>query len=299
MKKTLLSLGLFLATTASFAQVDTITSHITYPNIYSGLLDDVAPIDTGFFAGTNAYGDKAKMQLFDASYGVTSGGVINGVALLVVAKNDAGTGSINVNIYSDNSGTPSATPIATVNVTLASIDTTIANTGFADGNIPYNHVAMFPSPIAIPAGNKFWAGFTTPTGTGNALAVAISGPFAAASTHSGEIWSDDSFHYYTDANGWGSSATYSTAIFPIVDLTASLQENVITSSVYPNPANNELNIQVGNDEIETVSIVSLDGKKVLTATTGTINVSDLNAGMYIYNVTTKAGKLATGNFIKK
>ena len=297
MKKTLLSLGLFLATTATFAQVDTITAHVTSPNFYSGLLDAAAPIDTGFFAGNNAYGDKAKMQLFDASYGVTSGGVINGIAYFSVFKNDGG-GSVTFNIYSDNAGSPSATAIGSTTVTLASIDTAAASTGIIDGNVIYNNVAMFSTPIAIPAGNKFWAGFVIPTGTGNVFAAGIS-DCPGAATHSGEIWSDDSFHFFTDVNGWGASSTYATMIYPIVDLTASLQENVITSSVYPNPANNELNIQVGNDEIETVSIVSLDGKKVLSATTGTINVSDLNAGMYIYNVTTKAGKLATGNFIKK
>jgi hypothetical protein len=78
----------------------------------------------------------------------------------------------------------------------------------------------------------------------------------------------------------------------------SVNENVITSSVYPNPAKDVLNIQVGNEEIETVTVVSLDGKVVMNATTGTLDVAELKAGMYIYNVTTKAGKLATGNFVK-
>lgn len=77
-----------------------------------------------------------------------------------------------------------------------------------------------------------------------------------------------------------------------------VNENVITSSVYPNPAKDVLNIVAGNEEIESVTVVSLDGKVVMNATTGVLDIAELKAGMYIYNVTTKAGKLATGNFVK-
>lgn len=77
-----------------------------------------------------------------------------------------------------------------------------------------------------------------------------------------------------------------------------VNENVITASVYPNPTTDVLNIVAGNEEIETVTVASLDGKVVMNATSGTLDVADLKAGMYIYNVTTKAGKLATGNFVK-
>lgn len=85
----------------------------------------------------------------------------------------------------------------------------------------------------------------------------------------------------------------------IVSNGLSINENVIEATVYPNPANDVLNIKVGNEVITAVSIISMDGKEVATSTNGTVNVSDLKAGLYIYQVTTATGKIANGNFAKK
>ena len=84
-----------------------------------------------------------------------------------------------------------------------------------------------------------------------------------------------------------------------VSAVTSINENVIEANVYPNPANDVLNITVGNEVIAAVSIISMDGKEVATSTNGTVNVSDLRAGLYIYQVTTATGKVANGNFAKK
>lgn len=296
MKKLLLSVLAVSATLALNAQVDTLTSHTSVSTLYSGSLDAVAPVDSGFVAGTNMYGDLSKMQLFDASYGVTSGGTITGVCLLTIAKVDGG-GSLQVAIWSDNAGTPSAAPIATKSITLASIDTSLANTMFfGDGNI-YNTVAMFDSPVTIPAGNKFWAGFVLPTGM-NLYATAISTPFNGDGlTHTGEIWSNNEFHTFGDPNNWDLDA--SMTIYPIVNLVAGIEENKLATSAYPNPATDVLNIEMNGETIESVNITTLEGKVVATATNGNINISELNAGMYIYNLTTVSGKVSTGNFVKK
>ncbi len=296
MKKLLLSLSVFAATFAANAQMDTISAHCTASNIYSGLIDNVAPIDTGFYAGNNAYGDLAKMQLFDATHGVTGAGTINGVAFLTVAKVDGG-GSIQVSIWADNNGAPNyATPLGTTSVTLASIDTAVANTDvLGDGNF-YNHIAMFTNPVAIPANGKFWAGIVLPTGQ-NLFATGISYPWNGdGATHTGEIWSNGSFYTFGDAtNGWGLDVALT--IFPIVNFTAGLNENVIAASVYPNPATSDLNIKTTED-IASVVVTTTDGKTVATGNSSNINVASLNAGMYIYTVTTVSGKIATGNFVK-
>jgi hypothetical protein len=296
MKKLLLSVLALSTAVAVNAQVDTLTSHTDPTTLYSGTLDAAAPIDSGFVAGTNMYGDVAKMQLFDAAYGVTSGGTITGVALLTIAKVDNG-GSLTVAIWSDNAGTPSAMPIATKMITLASIDTTLAGTQmFADGNM-YNTVAMFDTPVTIPAGNKFWAGFVLPTGQ-NLYATAISTPFNGDGvTHTGEYWNDATFHTVGDPNNWDLDA--SMTIYPIVNLVAGIEENKLATSAYPNPASDVLNIEMNGETIESVNITTLEGKIVATSTVGTINISDLNAGMYIYNLTTVSGKISTGNFVKK
>ena len=126
MKKSLLILGLvaagFSATAQTYA-VDTLTNHAS-TSIFTGILDDVAPLDSGFIGGNNHYDDKAKMQLFDNQYGVTHGGTVTGVAFYAPIKVDGG-GSISVNIWSDNAGAPGSV-LGSATVTLASIDTSMA-----------------------------------------------------------------------------------------------------------------------------------------------------------------------------
>jgi hypothetical protein len=294
MKKSLLILGLvaagFSATAQTYA-VDTLTKHSS-TNIFAGIIDDVAPIDSGFIGGNNGYGDKAKMQLFDNQYGVTHGGTVTGVAFYAPIKVDGG-GSISVNIWADNAGEPGAI-LGSATVTLASIDTSMAAMNLVNDSIVYNHVAMFSTPVTIPAGNKFWAGAVLPTGA-NTFMFPIIFPFADALTHTGEFWSDDSFHTMGEPQNWGSIAL---TIYPIVNLVVGMEENVIEASVSPNPAADVLNIKI-SEEIASVVITTLDGKVVATEAANAINVTELNAGMYIYTVTTANGKVATGNFVKK
>jgi hypothetical protein len=76
-----------------------------------------------------------------------------------------------------------------------------------------------------------------------------------------------------------------------------LDENSVVNRVYPNPANDELNFIV-NGKISSITINTLDGKVVKTATSSTVDVSVLSSGMYIYHVNVD-GKIATGNFVKQ
>jgi hypothetical protein len=66
--------------------------------------------------------------------------------------------------------------------------------------------------------------------------------------------------------------------------------------VYPNPANDVLNISA-NGEISNVVISALDGKILKTTTESSVDVSDLKTGMYIYQVIVD-GKVFSGNFVK-
>lgn len=84
-----------------------------------------------------------------------------------------------------------------------------------------------------------------------------------------------------------------------ISLTSSSAEVIELSSnlkVYPNPANDVLNIST-NGEISNVVISTLDGKVMKTSTESSVDVSNLTAGMYIYQVTVN-GKVSTGNFVK-
>lgn len=296
MKKLLLSLTVFAATFAANAQMDTLSAHCISTTLFSGLIDNAAPVDSGFVVGNNFYGDLAKMQLFDATHGVTGAGTIKAIAIPCIVK--SGTGNMTFAIWADNAGQPNyAAPLATKVVALTAIDTAAASTMLlADGNF-YNNVVTLTTPIAIPANGKFWAGFILPTGA-NLFATAYSSPFNGdGATHAGEIQSSGTFFTFDDGTTatWGLDAAIT--IFPIVDFTLGLNENVISSSVYPNPANAELNIKTTED-IASVVVTTTDGKTVATGTTSNINVASLNAGMYIYQVTTVSGKVGTGNFVK-
>jgi hypothetical protein len=76
-----------------------------------------------------------------------------------------------------------------------------------------------------------------------------------------------------------------------------IEENTAsTVKVFPNPANDVLNIKA-DGEISNVTITTLEGKVVSSTTSSSVNVAELTAGMYIYQVMVN-GKVSTGNFVK-
>lgn len=80
------------------------------------------------------------------------------------------------------------------------------------------------------------------------------------------------------------------------------EENNTVLSVYPNPTSDVLNITLG-ETAASVAVLTLDGKTVSTtsvsSTNVTLNVAELAAGMYIYEVTTLEGEKVRNTFVKK
>ncbi|MNJ85963.1 hypothetical protein D3C87_34450 [compost metagenome] len=86
--------------------------------------------------------------------------------------------------------------------------------------------------------------------------------------------------------------------FSVTPAPLSIDENEnIATSVYPNPATTVLNI-TSAEEVSVVNVMTTDGKIVATSNTTNVNIESLNAGMYLYQVTTVSGKVSQGNFIK-
>jgi hypothetical protein len=84
--------------------------------------------------------------------------------------------------------------------------------------------------------------------------------------------------------------------------TASVDNNALLGfSMYPNPANNVLNISA-KETIKNADIFNVLGKKVMSVNinkaNGSIDVSNLSSGIYLikYNVNDKVG---TAKFIKQ
>ncbi len=103
-----------------------------------------------------------------------------------------------------------------------------------------------------------------------------------------------------DNNDWLGLSIGARRPFTPQDITASLsinKYNTIEVNVYPNPTSDILNIQTA-EIITNVTAYNITGQKVLQASTQTINVSELRAGVYILKVETLKGS-ATLKFVKK
>ena len=80
-----------------------------------------------------------------------------------------------------------------------------------------------------------------------------------------------------------------------------VDEFELTSSVYPNPATDVLNINM-NVKISTVSIIAMDGKVISThdvnAMSTTVEIATLNSGVYMYQIVGADGTIVRESFVK-
>lgn len=68
-------------------------------------------------------------------------------------------------------------------------------------------------------------------------------------------------------------------------------------TIYPNPATEEIKVK-SSETIESITIVSLEGRKTKTTSASSINISDLANGIYVMQVTTESGKTGNKKFVK-
>lgn len=304
MKKILLSVIAFAGVSAtSFGQADTISEFFTgTPTVYG--IDAVAPADSGYLFGNNAYGDVAKIMKIDAATGLTGTGFIKSALVGVAGKLDNG-GSLKIKVWEYSSNSVLGAELASVTVPLSQVDTAAAAYAFAGGSPRlYNLAVNFPSQIAIPASGSFMLGVELPSNATGAIALIsnTAGDFAAAATNTFEVWSDNTLH--TVPASWGSAVTCAIAMYPVIQYSAAgVDELNLTSSIYPNPATNEVNFTLNGVQMSNIKVFGLDGKLVLdnevNATAGQINVSSLNNGMYICEITSANGGVVKSTFVKK
>ena len=94
---------------------------------------------------------------------------------------------------------------------------------------------------------------------------------------------------YSTANWTNDNNTY---VFSNDCQTLSTAENQINNiSMYPNPVVNNLHIGLQSHQIlQEVTLVNLQGKKMLTSTSNTVDVSHLSSGYYFAMIHTNQGK---------
>lgn len=298
--------------------VDTLTAHFNIsaggdPFLYSSQ-------GGGYVAGQNGYGDLAKAQKFDATYGVTAGGTINAVLFWFGGKKqNAGTASFTPTIWDDNGGIPGTVLGTGASFTVAQIDTSPAAYSLIGSPTEgvYNVTSALSAPVAIPVNQTFWAGFTMTYAAGDSAGlvtstdstaqdgIGVTGDFSDANTHTFELWDPSPWTTFNDGTigpgpTWGLDIAM--AIYPVVDLTINVNENnnhVVSLHNTPNPAVNSTTISYALKEAAnaSISVFDITGKQVRTYPQGIktagshtlkIDVSNLNAGMYFYTLT--AGK---------
>jgi len=101
---------------------------------------------------------------------------------------------------------------------------------------------------------------------------------------------------------------YSTASWTSIDTQASFSTNCASLGVndyelnaitiYPNPVNNTLNIQL-EETLEKIELYSALGRKVLESTNSSVNVSNLASGIYLLKVYTQNGKVGIKRIVKE
>lgn len=303
-----------------------------YPatNIFSfqsgGLVSGTADIQTA-----HTY---AVAQLFDETDGVVAG-KINSASFLLGKK--VGTASQIIITVSeadnyDYQGTTYYTPGATIasqTVALSTIDTAQASVNLIGGSMAtatglYNNKFTF-SNANIPANKKFFVTISVPLGTsGDTLGVFttfssqdVGGvanfptslfDYAYTGDHSGVVLGTDpstaDFYSYGEIlNPAPTFANYISANISAEGVgTLDLASNEV--KVYPNPAQDMLNVEVAGVEISSVNIYSLDGKKVVTnnvsnVSTTKVDVSSLTVGTYIYEIVSSNGATFKSKFVKK
>ena len=78
------------------------------------------------------------------------------------------------------------------------------------------------------------------------------------------------------------------------------QNEIKDFTIFPNPAQDEINIWIKNDNKYTFKVVNTPGQIVTTTNTKTISLKGLSAGVYFLNIYSEKGSfIGSKKFIKK
>ena len=164
------------------------------------LVDQVAPLDTGFVYGSNVYGDRQKATLFTLPGGQTTGHLAE---VDVYFAHERGTSShfYGLSVYAGTAETgPVGDPLA---VHVYSFDRILSDGSSSTPSPPTVH--RFETPVAV--GRQFFVSVRLlPEGYEPGLLAVASTDFVSNRVaHVWEQWSDGTWHNVSDA-WWGTGA---------------------------------------------------------------------------------------------
>ncbi|WP_298138363.1 LamG-like jellyroll fold domain-containing protein [Flavobacterium sp.] len=112
-----------------------------------------------------------------------------------------------------------------------------------------------------------------------------------------DIYLDDFQVYNQWINDQGVYGLYLSQITSTLH-SQSFQSKNLKASIYPNPTSDNFSIEMEN-EVKSVEIYSLQGQKVLTSTSKTIDISNLSKGIYLVQIEDENNNRSTQKLIVK
>ncbi|MCA6363009.1 MAG: T9SS type A sorting domain-containing protein [Bacteroidetes bacterium] len=252
----------------------------------------------GFVTGTNGYGDKQKVQVFDPGQPV----VVNGAIYWFGAKTVTTSNSVvNMRIYAiDALGNSTTSPTST------SFDTPCPGTAIVSDAVPLSQVDTSTSLTSAYVhtfsttpylGGAFGVGFDISNvqfASGDTLGlVSTSDGEFAQDDYNWEQWSDNNWFSFASAASW--EAKFELGIFPIVELGTGVQETPFINGaklgiVSANPFTDLAQVSYSlSNETKNVTLMLLDATGKVVQTT---HLGDQPAGQYLHNI--EGANLAAG-----
>lgn len=266
---------------------------------FNWIIDNTAPVDSGYVFGPNLYGDQAKAIAFSLP-DQASVGALNAVTFWWGHKRDGlSGGTYDVNVYNGSSQTgPQGAPLFSKAYNLADI------VGDADeGTPPQPMTYQFDSPVTV--GSDFFVAIDF----GQYSADLIGGMTLAAGNFNGqsvpevwELWGNGEWHtvssaWLNDSNGWRLWAEAEVSISGSVanELDAVLPEGFALLPNYPNPFNptTDIGYSLSSSGHVTLDVYDITGRLVSRLVdreaipgqyTVRMNGDGLPSGLYFYRL---------------
>ncbi len=172
----------------------TVTRFPAGANPFTGLLESVAPVDSGFIGGTNFYGDLAKGTALDLPNGLT-GALLTSVDVVFTYKKPNATEMFDLKIYAGTpSSGPTGAPLGSYAFPVSSIN--------AGSTIPVTSLSTtrltLSSALRVPATFFVVLDFRIDSEPG-LLGITKTGTAPGRNSYVWEKWSDNSWHNLSDA----------------------------------------------------------------------------------------------------
>lgn len=249
--------------------------------------------DGGYMAGNNAYHDKAKAEFFNINEFDNKDAIIGAyVAFKIATGRD--TQSIELQVLNDNLGVPSSI-LGTSSVSLKKIKEN------ADIDFVY---FRFDPPVEI--NNSVYVSVVLPQYEGDTVAL-MTVEEAVINTAWELSYYNDWFPYSDAENSWGINLAHLIKL-EIGNFTAinNYVENKPDINIYPNPATNEININLNNNSSKDIIIDIYEpfGRLVQRENYYSqndeikLNISSLQKGFYLMAINID-NKVITKKFIKE